>query len=58
MLRQALDHARSMELPRVLITCDRSNAASARTILRCGGAMENEITGDDGRIFQRYWIEL
>ncbi len=58
MLRLALDHARSMRLRRVLITCSRSNVASARTILRCGGAMENEINGDDGRTVQRYWIEL
>ena len=58
MLRLALDHARSMRLRRVLITCDRSNIASARTILRCGGEMENEIISDDGRTFQRYWIEL
>ena len=58
MLHLGLDHARLMRLRRVLITCNRSNVASARTILRCGGAMENEITCDDGRIVQRYWIEL
>ena len=47
---------------RVLLTCDKINEASRRTIVRNGGILENEITDDVGLeksgIIQRYWIEL
>ena len=32
------------------------NVASARTIIKNNGKLENEIE-DNGEIFQRYWIE-
>ena len=47
---------------RVLLTCDRDNEASRKTILRHGGQLENEIIDDAGLgqcgIIQRYWITL
>ena len=46
---------------RVLLTCDRDNEASRRTILANGGVLEDEIAGvgDPARpVVQRYWIEL
>ncbi|MBP2268367.1 putative acetyltransferase [Pseudarthrobacter sp. PvP004] len=43
---------------RVLLTCDDSNAASARTIERCGGVLEDVRTDEDGQLFRRYWIDL
>lgn len=46
-----------MGLTRVLVTCDRENIASSRTILKNGGVLENEIPDGD-RIKQRYWIGL
>lgn len=59
MLAQALAICRdTLALPRVLITCDTANVASASTIRRGGGILENEITGDDGAPLQRYWITL
>ena len=36
--------------------CNRDNAASARTIVKNGGVLENEIL-EDGVPVQRYWIE-
>jgi predicted acetyltransferase len=57
MLAAVLPLARRRGLTRVLITCNRENTASARTILRNGGVLENEIT-QDGRTMQRYWIAL
>lgn len=57
MLALALPHARRLGLERVLITCDRENTASARTILRNGGILENEVQEEE-RITQRYWIAL
>lgn len=57
MLRQALGYCRRMGLTRVLVTCDSENIASARTILKNGGVLENEIPDGD-RVKQRYWIGL
>lgn len=56
MLRQGLARCREMGLARVLVTCNRDNRASARTILACGGVLEDER--EDGGVTQRYWIAL
>ena len=56
-LRQMLDHARDVGLDRVLLLCAEDNAASARTIERCGGVLEDVRTTDLGRA-RRYWIEV
>ncbi len=60
MLRLLLEICRSCGERRVLLTCDRENTASRRTILRCGGVLEDEVEDTvglsrSGRI-QRYWI--
>jgi len=57
MLALALDECRNLGLSRVLVTCDRGNAASARTIVKNGGVLENEAA-EGGSITQRYWIDL
>ncbi|MBT2535411.1 GNAT family N-acetyltransferase [Arthrobacter sp. ISL-69] len=46
------------EPDRVLLTCDDANAASARTIERCGGLLEDMRIDGNGRYFRRYWIDL
>lgn len=46
-----------LAINRVLVTCDQKNAASKKTIMANGGVLENEVEAD-GRITQRYWIEL
>ena len=62
MLRLLLPICKAYGEERVLITCERSNEASARTILRNGGKLQNEIRDDLGLrtcgIIQRYWIDL
>lgn len=58
MLGQVLAIARELGIDRVLITCDEDNVASARTIMRCGGVLENEHTDDEGKTVKRYWIDL
>ncbi|QAT50603.1 GNAT family N-acetyltransferase [Caproiciproducens sp. NJN-50] len=55
MLALALPIAEQLGIARALITCDKENIASARTILRNGGVLENELALD-GRTVQRYWI--
>lgn len=58
MLKLALAHCKKIGLDRVLLTCDKSNIASAKTIMRCSGVLEREEMQQDGEILQRYWIEL
>lgn len=58
MIRLALTECRKLSIDKVLMVCDKSNAASARTIIKNGGILENEITDENGEINQRYWISL
>ena len=57
MLSLGLAECRNLGLEKVLITCDKENISSAKTILACGGVLENEIA-EGCRITQRYWIAL
>lgn len=57
MLAQALEFCRERGMERVLVTCDKGNPASARTILSNGGVLENEVPEGES-ITQRYWISL
>ena len=57
MLRRALVYCQEeLGLDRVLVTCDRDNEASRRTILSQGGVLEDERP-EDGGVTQRYWIK-
>ena len=57
MIARALEVCRTLGIDRVLMTCDKSNVASARTIIKNGGVLENEVV-DEGEVVQRYWIDL
>lgn len=57
MLALSLEYAKENGLDRVLVTCDKSNISSAKTIIRNGGVLENEVL-EDGELVQRYWINL
>lgn len=57
MLALALEECRALGISRVLVTCDKENTASRRTILSAGGVLENEVP-DEGRTTQRYWVTL
>lgn len=57
MLRLALDICREKGLDKVLITCKKSNTGSAKTIVKNGGILENEVF-ENGELIQRYWIAL
>ena len=58
MIRLALDECRKLGITRVLMTCDRDNVGSARSIVKNGGVLENEFINDEGIVGQRYWIDL
>ncbi|WP_315109470.1 GNAT family N-acetyltransferase [Clostridium intestinale] len=55
MLGLALTKCIELNIENVLVTCDKNNIASAKTIIKNGGILENEIPEGDG-ITQRYWI--
>jgi len=57
MLSLALKQCEIIGLPKVLITCAKSNTGSVKTILKNGGVPDSEDT-DDGEVFQRHWIDL
>jgi predicted acetyltransferase len=56
-LGAALPRARALGLERVLLTCDDDNTASARTIERNGGVLEDTRSTSIG-LKRRYWISL
>ena len=56
-LMLVMDIAGDMEIPRLLISCDKDNAASSRTILSCGGTLKEESLYE-GIMQQVFWIDL
>ena len=61
MLALALEECRKMQMQKVLVTCNKENIGSAKTIQKNGGVLENEVAGKENgedRITQRYWITL
>lgn len=58
MLKLALEKCRDMGIKQVLITCDKDNIGSAKTIIANSGILENELVEDNGNIVQRYWITI
>lgn len=58
MLKLALGKCQDIAIDKVLITCNKDNIASAKTILANGGVLENEIAEENGNIVQRYWIQV
>ncbi|MGN1410416.1 MAG: GNAT family N-acetyltransferase [Eubacteriales bacterium] len=62
MLKLLLPICREYGEKKVLLTCDKTNAASRRTIVKNGGILENEVNDEVGLgecgIIQRFWITL
>ena len=62
MLKLMLPICRAYGEKRVLLTCDKDNDASRKTIVKNGGVLENEVADEPGLgecgIIQRYWIAL
>jgi predicted acetyltransferase len=52
-----LDEARGTGMDRVLAVCAVDNAASVKTIERCGGAFETISDRGTGPL-RRYWFQL
>ena len=57
LLRQTLLRAAALGLSEVLITCDKTNEPSVRTILRNAGVWESEeYLPERDAVEQRYWV--
>lgn len=57
MLKLMLDEIEPYGINKVLVTCDDDNIASARTIEKNGGILENKLVVE-GNLVRRYWIDL
>ena len=62
MLKLILPICREFGENKVLLTCDKENIASKRTIIKDDGVLENEVVVTVGLsqsgIIQRYWISI
>lgn len=58
MLSLALGECKKLGINKVLICCDKDNIPSAKTIIRNGGILENEVIDENNKLVQRYWINL
>ena len=57
-IRLALLECQKLGIDKVLMTCDKDNIGSAKSIINNGGVLENEFLNFDGVIGQRYWVCL
>lgn len=58
MLALSLEKTKSMGMDRVLITCNKGNIASEKTIIKNGGVFDSEEIEASGNIVRRFWIKL
>lgn len=58
MIRLALIECKKLGIEKVLMTCDKDNIGSQKSIINNGGILENEVVDEDGEIVQRYWIDI
>ena len=58
MIRLALEKCKEIGLDKVLITCNKDNIGSRKSIQNNGGILENETLDEIGKELQRFWIEL
>jgi len=57
MIELALIECKKLGINEVLMTCNKENIGSAKSIIKNGGVLENEVM-EDGMPLQRYWIKL
>ncbi|WP_431190710.1 GNAT family N-acetyltransferase [Metabacillus flavus] len=55
-LSLALAETKRMGIKEVLVTCDKTNIASEKTIIKNGGKFDSEFTEENGNVVKRFWI--
>lgn len=58
LVKLALEECKKIGIDKVLMTCNKDNIGSAKTIVNNGGVLENEVIDENGVLLQRYWISL
>ena len=54
----ALKECKKLGINKVLITCNKDNIGSKKSIINNGGILENEVIDENGKKVLRYWISL
>jgi len=57
-LKLALLECKKIGIEKVLITCNKENVGSRKTILSAKGIFENEVIESDNEIIQRFWFDI
>jgi predicted acetyltransferase len=57
-LSLSLEKAKELGLQKVLVTCDKENTGSEKTIRKNGGVQDTSYVKDDGNVTLRFWIDL
>ena len=58
-LSQGFEIAKKFNFTQILAICDEDNYASAKVIVKNGGAFENKLFDEDEKVFvNRYWIKV
>lgn len=57
MIRLALEKCEKLGIDKVLMVCNKNNIGSAKSIIKNGGILENEVV-IHGETEQRYWIDI
>ncbi len=59
MFRKALEYCKNeLKLEKVMVSCNKNNEGSKKTIINAGGVLEREFITDEGENVQIYWITL
>lgn len=58
MIKLALEECKKLGIEKVLMTCDKDNIGSAKSIMKNGGVLENTFINQKGIEIERYWITL
>ena len=57
MLKEAIKICKQWDIEPILVTCDKNNIASRKTIEKCGGQLENEYDDKQtNKTTLRFWI--
>ena len=57
-LSLVLEKAKELHIPRVMISCDKTNTASAKVAISNGGKLEWEGYDEEDGYIRIYWIDL
>ncbi|MEJ8766936.1 GNAT family N-acetyltransferase [Oceanobacillus sp. HCA-5259] len=57
-LSLALEKSKELNLDKILLVCNSTNAASKKVILKNGGISDENFIDEQNNILKRYWIEL